>query len=226
MGVRGAYIQKVGEKGEFLFPGIPPLTAYGGKRTVNVAGYHINPDTGDIDYAPDLGHTGAKRYPIDVPITMATKEVQVILFKCVSTSIYDFVDPQSLKTLSTVHLYDGATNAEPRMYGMAIGRYERWQAVTEDAAVFFAQPGFTVKVVMGAGPAATRFVLINASERYPEGIGYRLGKQEVGGDRPPEIPGVPPEMQKSYEGTIPNIPLSWTIFAFASSVSTGSSTRA
>ncbi|MCL6446257.1 MAG: hypothetical protein K6T83_22895, partial [Alicyclobacillus sp.] len=146
-------------------------------------------------------------------------EVQVIVFKCVSTSIYDFIDPQSLKTLSTVHVYDGATNAEPRMYGMAIGRPERWQPVVEDAAVFFAQPGFSIKVVMGAGPAATRFLLLNASERYPEGIGYRLGTPEIGGDRPPEIPGVPPEMVRSYEGTIPNIPLTvardmWTLDDF------------
>lgn len=218
MGVRGVYIQKCDEQGNFSFAGIPPLTAYGGRRTVIVGGYHINED-GEIDYAPDLGHTGAKAYPIDVPITMATKEVQVIVFKCVSTSIYDFIDPQSLKTLSTVHVYDGATNAEPRMYGMAIGRPERWQPVVEDAAVFFAQPGFSIKVVMGAGPAATRFLLLNASERYPEGIGYRLGTPEIGGDRPPEIPGVPPEMVKSYEGTIPHIPLTvardmWTLDDF------------
>jgi hypothetical protein len=206
MGVRGVHVQKCDEAGNFGFHGIPPLTAYGGKRTVSVAGYHID-ENGEIDYAPDLGHTGAKAYPIDVPITMGTKDVQVIVFKCVSTSIYDFVDPQSLKTLSTVHIYDGATNAEPRMYGMAVGRPERWQPVVEDAAVFFAQPGFTIKVVMGAGPAATRFLLLNASPRYPEGIGYRLGKQEVGGDKPPEIPGVPPEMMQSYQGTIPNIPL-------------------
>jgi hypothetical protein len=228
MGVRGAYIQKVDSGGNFSFPGVPPLTAYGGKRTTLVAGYHINAD-GDIDYAPDLGQTGAKAYPIEVPITMATKEVQVIVFKCVSTSIYDFVDPQSLKTLSTVNIYDGATNSEPRMYGMAVGKPEKWQPVVEDAAVFFAQPGFTIKVVMGAGPAATRFVLINAfpkpwdptgtTKEYPEGIGYRLGTQVVGGDRPPEIAGVPPAMIKSYQGTIPNIPLTvaadmWTLDDF------------
>ena len=62
-----------------------------------------------IDVAPDLGQTGAKAYPIDVAVTMATKEVTVIVFKCISTSIYDFVDPQVLKTLSTVNVYDGAT---------------------------------------------------------------------------------------------------------------------
>src|SRR5207249_1517530 len=148
-------------------------TAYSARQTTQVQAFHINPNTGDIDYAPDLGLTGARAYPIDIPITMGTKEVQVILFNCESTSIYDFVDPQSLKTLSDVNVYDGATNAEPRMYGMAVGKPERFQPVVEDAAVFFAQPGFAIKVVMGAGPAAIRFVLINSTDRVPEGIGYQ-----------------------------------------------------
>ena len=224
MGVRGALVQMVDERGNFEFHGIPPLTAYGTRRTTQVQAYHINPETGEIDYAPDLGHTGAKAYPIDIAVTMATKEVQVIVFRCESTSIYDFVDPQSLKTLRETHVYDGATNAEPRMYGMAVAHPERFQAVVEDAAVFFAQPGFAIKVVMGAGPAATRFVLINSTyerdpyanggrgrlirEGVPEGIGYQLGEPIEGGDIPTQIPGVTHE--RHYEGTIPNIPLQVT----------------
>ena len=51
---------------------------------------------------------------IELAVTMGTKEATVIVFNCISTSIYDFVDPQVLKTLSDVHVYDGATNAEPR----------------------------------------------------------------------------------------------------------------
>jgi FtsX-like permease family protein/peptidase M28-like protein len=222
MGVRGPMVQEVDANGNYKFVGIPPLTAFGGQATTQVQGYHIDPDTGDIDYAPDLGHTGAKAYPIEVQVTMPQKNVQVIVFKCESTSIYDFVDPQSLKTLSAVHIYDGATNAEPRMYGMAVAHPERFQAVVEDAAVFFAQPGFTIKVVMGAGPAATRFVLINSTYRrerkynaegqnegkitqrgVPEGIGYKLGYQPAGGERPNEIPGVTHD--RTYERTIPNM---------------------
>ncbi|MBM3457072.1 MAG: FtsX-like permease family protein, partial [Armatimonadetes bacterium] len=232
MGVRGPMVQQVDENGRFQFHGIPPLTAFGTKTMTQVQAYHINEETGDIDYAPDLGHTGAKAYPIDIEVTMANKSVQVIVFNCESTSIYDFVDPQSLKTLSDVHVYDGATNAEPRMFGMSVAHPERFQAVVEDAAVFFAQPGFTIKVVMGAGPAAIRFVLINSTykrdrvyqqdPRYDivnaakptrsgamrngvdEGIGYKLGDQAVGGDRPAEMPGVTHD--RTYERTIPNIP--------------------
>ncbi len=232
MGVRGPLVQETEPDGHYSFYGIPPLTAFQQKSTTQVHAYHISEKTGDIDYAPDLGHTGAKAYPVEVEVTMASKSVQVIVFNCESTSIYDFIDPQSLRTLSDVHVYDGATNAEPRMYGMAISHPERYQAVVEDAAVFFAQPGFAIKVVMGAGPAAIRFVLINSTYRrdrkyssrpgelpdgntglvrqsgiqgnaIDEGIGYKLGEQRVGGDTPAEITGV--SHDRTYERTIPSI---------------------
>src|SRR5205823_13720753 len=144
----GALVQQVDSRGFFEFYGIPPLTAYGTRKTTYVQAYRINPDTGAIDYAPDLGLTGARAYPIEFPITMATKEMQIVVFNCASTSIYDFVDPQSLKTLSDVNVYDGTTNAEPRMYGLALSHPVRFQPDVEDAAVFFAQPGFAIKVIM------------------------------------------------------------------------------
>ena len=46
------------------------------------AGEEFVSNTGAIDYAPDLGLTGAHAYPIEFPITMATKEVQVVVFNC------------------------------------------------------------------------------------------------------------------------------------------------
>jgi hypothetical protein len=85
-GVRGAEIQLVDDRSHFEFVGIPPLTAFGAKKPTSVAAYHMNAD-GDIDFAPDLGNQGAKAYPIDVEITMATKELSIIVFQCVSTSI-------------------------------------------------------------------------------------------------------------------------------------------
>src|SRR5262249_604558 len=78
MGVRGALVQQIDEKGAFAFYGVPPPTAYSTRRTTHVEAYHINPDTGDIDFAPDLGLTGARAYPIEIEVTMATKEVQVV----------------------------------------------------------------------------------------------------------------------------------------------------
>ncbi|MFY7953443.1 MAG: hypothetical protein ACOVT5_13140, partial [Armatimonadaceae bacterium] len=123
-------------------------------------------------------------------------EATVVVFPCVATSIYDLVDQQALRTLSTMTIYDGVTNGEPRQYGYALSKPEPGVSYVEDTAVVFARRGNEFagdnpeaaaadadatnklrqfKIVMGSGPAATRFLLINSTPRNPEGEGYVMG---------------------------------------------------
>ncbi|HSV72908.1 MAG TPA: FtsX-like permease family protein [Chthonomonadales bacterium] len=199
MGVRGNMITAVsdnpvtGEKNAFEFHGVAPLTAFGGNAVTRLLAFHIddretvvdratgervpNQSLGEIDYAPDLGVTGARFMPLDVSVTTATKEVNIILFRCVPTAIFDLVDQQSLRALTTINILDGATNGEPRMFGYAIDPQDPWMvgSYVEDVAVIFSQPGSRLKILMGAGPAATRLLLINPDRENPEGIGYLVG---------------------------------------------------
>ncbi|MCC6445468.1 MAG: FtsX-like permease family protein [Armatimonadetes bacterium] len=180
MGVRGNMVEMVNEKGEFVFPGVAPLTAYGWNKPTSLQAYALDSRTGEIVYAPDLGVNGAKAYPLEQQITIGVKDVLLVVFRCVSTSIYDLVDPQGLRTLVQMNVYDGASNGEPRMYGMVLSRPEWYVSYVEDTAVVFSEPGrpeapTRIKVIMGAGPAATRFVLINSTPKNPEGEGYPVG---------------------------------------------------
>jgi len=188
-----------GEKNVFEFRGVAPLTAFGGNAVTRVAAYHLdyrdevpeidpttgqptgrvipNADKGQINYAPDLGVTGAKFMPLDVQVTTARKEVPVILFRCVPTSIFDLVDQQSLRALVSIDILDGSTDGEPRMFGYAIDPQDPWLvgSYVEDVAVIFSQPGTRLKILMGAGPGATRLLLINPDKQQPEGRGYLVG---------------------------------------------------
>ncbi len=212
MGVRGNMVQVVydepstGQRNVYEFRGVAPLTASGGNAVTRVLAFHMdtrqtvkdpvtkqdipNPSLGEIDYAPDLGVTGAKYMPLDVSVTTATKEVPVILFRCVPTAIFDLVDQQSLRALATIDILDGDSNGEPRMFGYMIDPQDPGMvgSYVEDMAVIFSQPGTRLKIMMGAGPAATRFLLINptydpadplnkkgSSDFRPEGIGYLVG---------------------------------------------------
>ncbi len=189
----------------FAFHGIAPLTAYGNNKATLLAAYHLdyadertdpkdptgkrkipNPLRGEIDYAPDLGSTGAKYVPLDIMVTTAVKETPVIVFRCVPTAIYDLVDQQSLRALTGIDIYDGESNGEPRMYGYAIDPQDPSLvgSYVEDVAVLFAQPGSRLKIAMNSGPGATRLLLINSqydpSDPFnvlnkspePEGKGY------------------------------------------------------
>ncbi len=171
----------------FDFKGVPPKTADGGAHSV--AAYRINPQTGDIDYAPDKGVSG-KDFPTEFEITSGKKETTVVVFPCVSTTIFDLVDQQALKTLSTITILDGGSNGEPRQFGYALPKPEQGVSYVEDVALIFARRGNEYsdaanasandslrkfKIIMGSGPAATRFLLINSTKANPEGEGYVMG---------------------------------------------------
>lgn len=198
VGVRGNFIQMVGDneggfkgaegKSSFAFKGMPPTTADNLEHRIEA--YRVDEKSGDIDYAPDKGVTGAA-YPSLFRITTGEKEVLSVVFPCVATNIFDLVDQQALRTLSTITIYDGVSNGEPRQFGYTLSKPEPGVSYVEDTAVIFARRGDEYsmgaeknaatnklrqfKIIMGSGPAATRFLLINSTEKNPEGEGYVMG---------------------------------------------------
>lgn len=176
MGVRGNMIGMVDDEAKFAFPGVAPLTAYQGPtRRTSVAAYKLDPETGEINYSPDMGIFGADYYPTEIPMSSGVKQIPIVVFKCRPTSVFDLVDPQSLKMLGQIDIYDGDTNARPRMFGYSLAVPEGQVSYVEDLAVIFTMPKTRLKITMAAGPAATRLLLINATEKYPEGTGYVVG---------------------------------------------------
>ncbi|MCC7491848.1 MAG: M28 family peptidase [Fimbriimonadaceae bacterium] len=167
MGVRGNLIEMVqGTEAKFEFRGVPPTSSGwnsgGGKCSLEA--YALDPQNGQIRYAPDRGQNGAAIYPIDITVDIARRELTIVVFECVSVAMYELVDPQTMEVLKTISLYDGRTDGEPQMYGYTLVKPEPWQSHVETSAVVFARPGSRFKVVMGAGLAAKRFVLLNS---YP-----------------------------------------------------------
>lgn len=176
MGVRGNMIGTVDKEARFSFPGVAPLTTYPGPpRKMSVAAYRLDPDSGEIIYSPDQGIWGADFYPTEIPINTGIKDIPIVVFKCRSTAIFDLIDPQSLRTLPQIDIFEGESNARPRMYGVSLAVPEWQVSHVEDVAVIFTMPNTLLKITMSAGPAATRLVLINATKEKPEGIGYVVG---------------------------------------------------
>lgn len=176
MGVRGNMIGMVDEKAKFSFPGAAPLTAYQGPaRMTNVAAYKLDPSDGEITFSPDMGVFGADYYPTAVTVASGIKDIPIVLFKCKATSVFDLIDPQALRTLPMIDIYDGATNGRPRMYGYSLAVPEWQVSHVEDVAVIFTMPETRLKIVMAAGPAAVRLVLVNSTKEEPEGNGYLVG---------------------------------------------------
>jgi len=179
MGVRGDMATLVGEKGEFTFYGVPTINAYGWRKATYVEAFHTDPETGDVDFAPDLGVQGAKNFSIEVFMTMGHKEATVVVFPCVAIAIFDIVDPQVLVTLPDIHVYDAFTDAEPRSFGYSVPRPEEGVSFVEDAALVYVKKGTKIKITMELGPAARRFLLLNSTRENPQGVGFLADRSKT-----------------------------------------------
>ncbi|MCX8053494.1 MAG: M28 family peptidase, partial [Armatimonadetes bacterium] len=179
MGVRANIIDKTTpEQGFFSIPGVAPLTAYGWQRMTSIGAYKLDAVNGDIICAPDQGSYG-QFYPTSFPITTGYKDMPVIVFDCKATSVYDLVDPQSLRALAGLSVYEGDTNGAPRQFGFAVAVPEPQNPHVEDMAVIFTEDTkktmslatgasnelkrIRLKLVMSAGPAANRLLLLNST---------------------------------------------------------------
>ena len=100
MGVRANIVDKTTpEAGFFSIPGIAPVTAYNWPHLTSTGAYKLDPVNGDIVCAPDEGAYG-QFYATEFTVTTGYKEMPIIVFDCKATSIYDLVDPQSLRALT------------------------------------------------------------------------------------------------------------------------------
>jgi hypothetical protein len=181
MGTRGDLVEIVDDRGRSHFWGYPTINAYGWRKPSYIEAYHTNPQTGDIDYAPDWGPMVSRSNPDPTQffITSGKKECTIVIFDCVPIALYDLVDPQSLTTLRYIKVYDGQTDAEPRRYGLTVPHPEPLRGHVEDVALVFADKGQRVKVMMGLGGGSIRMLLLNAatiSPKYESGLGYLADK--------------------------------------------------
>jgi hypothetical protein len=161
-GVRTIFYDMANEKGEFYIPGVAV-------RWVGVDAYYLDPETGEITYAPDRGQSAKIYKPefgMDFWITRATR----ILFPCIATDFYETVDPRYLSKLPQLSVY-GEGNVSPQEYGYTLG-----YGPNEPVGVIFTRPGEKVKLTMSAGSIGIRMVLLNAvgaeSEAQARGKGF------------------------------------------------------
>ncbi len=159
MGVRGSFYELTNENGEFIISGWSSgLTE----------AYKIDPQDGEIILAPDRGVNGDQQYPM-------INGRMIVLFPCVSTDIYDLVDPRYLTTLSQVNVFDTA-NSTPFAYGYSVDETVQRTSDVSPYGVIFSQPGKRLKVGMASSIVGLRMLFLNSpgieSKDMAEGMGY------------------------------------------------------
>lgn len=166
MGVRGDLFTMGDNKGNFEVAGL----AMEGRATNRIAGtqeveaYILAPDSGDIVYAPDLGNYGAKLLPNKVPIDTRRRGCRVVVFPCVSTTIYDLVDQRYLRTLRELEVYEAASDSAPEKYGISKPWQQEGVSAAEPIALVYSEPDARIKIGMAYGQIGKRLLLIKATK--------------------------------------------------------------
>ncbi len=157
--------------GRYCLVGLPNVRAVGGDVTIE--GYKLDEQTGAIYMAPDQGVNGAAAEPITFALNQPVKPATVVLFHCRPMAIYDMIDQRFFELLSEIYVYDSVSDSAPVEYGYALPLPSKELTSSyEPVAVVFAPPGMRVKVTMGASLLGLQFLLINATDEAPTGIGY------------------------------------------------------
>ncbi|MCX5642623.1 MAG: ABC transporter permease [Candidatus Omnitrophica bacterium] len=141
--------------------------------------FYLNPESGRIVMAPDRGVNGAENYPMIFKFDSPVKEWSTVLFNCISTNLYDFVDPRYLIGLDKMGVFNSA-NSIPPAYGFsyleAVTNFWSWSSEVEPVAVVYSEPGMVIKIVGEAGPLGKRILLLNSpdgkTKTNSEGVGY------------------------------------------------------
>jgi len=183
VGVRPTLMEVADEAGNFEFVTIPHARSLPwDHRNFLFEAYHLDPDTGDIDFAPDKGDQGEKLFPTDIPITVAEKDVTVVVFPCVPVTVFDLLDQRSYNMFSTVNLYDARTDSAPFSFGYKVAGKITGTSYIEPVGVLFLSPGTKFKATFGSGVAGTHFALLGATapdKEHYNGVGYPADEPTV-----------------------------------------------
>ncbi|MDR3690561.1 MAG: FtsX-like permease family protein [Fimbriimonas sp.] len=175
MGVRGDMLQGVDDKADYRIVGVAPKTAYSDEKRwiTRLAAFHLDPVSGNIDYAPSWGTYGDETYRIEFPMKTSERSSPLVVFHCASIDLYDLVDPQDLQALQWVWIGDSDTGAHPQDYGvLGPGFDTKFSPEIEDTQVIFVKPDLHFFVLAQGGPGAARLILTHSKLGNEAGEGY------------------------------------------------------
>ncbi|MGQ9731338.1 MAG: FtsX-like permease family protein [Candidatus Zipacnadales bacterium] len=144
-------------------------------RATQLEAYGLDPDSGDIIYAPDRGPDGDVKYPREI-FGRAGLNRPIIVFPCAPLDLYDLVDERYFETLEQLFVYDASDYAEPISFGYSLSNQAasaaEFPSYSEPCAVVYALRDMRVDIAMGMGLLGLRMIAINASEKAPTGRGF------------------------------------------------------
>lgn len=135
-------------------------------------GYKIEPGTGRIVWTIDKKQTGKDAYR--VKIRRQAMETDLILFAGNGITLFNLLEPRTLRHLTKPKIIDGRREAAPVKYF-----YSRLDTWTSTIATFFLEPGTPLKLTLSDSVLNKKMILLNNSPKNALGNGYLVEKRSA-----------------------------------------------
>ncbi len=132
---------------------------------VIIEGYRFDPATGEAVWAIDKKQTGKEAYRLKMQ--RSNMQTDLVMFACRQTTIFDLLEPRTFRHLTKIQALDGRREALPLRYW-----YSRIDTRSSVIVSIFLEAGTRMKLTLSDTVLRNKMLLLNASERYPEGTGY------------------------------------------------------
>ncbi len=154
-------------RGSFEIVGLPidgrsAVRAWGNPYWLHA--YKMNPDSGSIFYAVDLGN---EQYTFEPSVGHRFPDWMMVVFDCVSVSVTNVLDQRYFQYLSNGEVFDARTDAKP---------WHFYSHIAHGANTFFVEPETRVKFIFKQGILGIRAMLTNV----PDSIGRPEHRQGIG----------------------------------------------
>jgi len=143
-----------------------------------IMAFKVDPDTGKIIYAADMGESGAKSNPLQIKLeTNFQQNLTVVMFRCDPVEIHGITDARYYRFLSGVKLLDPA-DAEPQSFGYFVNP-EPEPSEPENCGLIFLQPGGNAKFCFSRSVFGLQYLLLNIPRPGESPKGFTPSEDEL-----------------------------------------------
>jgi len=152
----------VDAQGRFRLKGVADKTH--SLHKVVIEGYRFDERTGQAVWVIDKKLTGKDAYR--VKMNRRFMETDLVMFAASGTTMFNLLEPRTFRHLTKADVLDGRREAEPSHWFMS--RLDTWSSII---STVFLEPGTRLKLMLSDTVLRPKFILLNASEQVPSGIG-------------------------------------------------------
>lgn len=155
----------VGPGGKFTIKGVSDKKQTFDKLVIE--GYRFDPEEGSVVWAMDKKRTGKDAYRLK--IQNRSMETDLVMFACRQSTLFQLLDPRTLRHLTRITLLDGRIEAPPMKYW-----WSRIDSRKSDIASIYLEPGTPFKLILSDNVVQKKMILTHADAGHPTGTGYRV----------------------------------------------------